>query len=156
MEIDDNLDKSSQEKLVQERYLIFEKLVRNVIEKYTPANRILIVICNQKNTLECASECFEAKELEVLEAQTCQDKCEKNIKFVDFKTQVAFARFDSVLNGCLHSCTKQRRKSAGLSGDVANCYNDCFNSGKIMLEDLDTHLGALYSRFIDLVFSYGF
>lgn len=46
MEIDDNLDKSSQEKLVQERYLIFEKLVRNVIEKYTPANRILIVICN--------------------------------------------------------------------------------------------------------------
>ena len=149
MDIDKNFDKSSQEKLVQERYQIFEKLVRDLVQKYTPANRMLMVISNQKNTLECASECFEVKEHEVLEAQSCQDKCEKSIKFVDFKTQVAFARFDSLLNGCLHSCTKQRRKSAELSGDVANCYNDCFNSGKLMLEDLDIHLGALYSRFSD-------
>ena len=46
MDIDKNFDKSSQEKLVQERYQIFEKLVRDLVQKYTPANRMLMVISN--------------------------------------------------------------------------------------------------------------
>ena len=85
-----------------------------------------------------------------MESHNCQEGCERNLKFVDFRTQVAFGRFDSMLNGCLHSCTKQRRKSSVLSGDVANCYSECLNSGEQMIRNLDTHLSSVYSKFTEI------
>jgi hypothetical protein len=150
MQVEDLIKEDFQERFVQSRYEDLVQKVSRVLKKFTPANREMMVRFRKRNFLLCSSQCFEAKEFELVEAQACQERCEDGIRFVDMKTQVAFARFDRVVNGCFHSCTKQRRKSAGLSGDVVNCYNDCFNSAEGVLGDLDLHLNSLYSKYCDI------
>ena len=49
------------------------------------------------------------------------------------------------LNNCLHSCTKQKRKSAHLSGETVNCYNDCLHHSEALLNEVEETLVHNYS-----------
>lgn len=73
----------------------------------------------------------------------------KSLEVTDEKAQIAFGRFDSVLNGCLHSCSKQKRKSPLLSADAVICYKDCLKIGGNTLQSLDKHLTAVYTQFFN-------
>ena len=73
----------------------------------------------------------------------------KNLEITDSKAQIAFGKFDATLNGCLHSCSKQKRKSSLLSSDAVICYKECLKLGHNTLQDLDNHLLSIYSQFIN-------
>ena len=95
----------------------------------------------------CSSDCFSSEFFTLKESYNCQKKCLKILEITDSKSQVAFGKFDTVLNGCLHSCSKQRRKSPLLSSDAVICYRECLNIGTQTLKDLEEHLVSIYSMF---------
>lgn len=95
----------------------------------------------------CSSDCFKAEELNLEESYNCSKNCVRSLDYVDQQSQILFARFDASLNSCLHSCTKQRRKSDMISADSMGCYTECFNNSKIYLQDLDSALKRLQIQF---------
>ena len=97
----------------------------------------------------CSSDCFSIPEFSLKECYNCQNNCMDKIKILDSKTQVAFGKFDSVLNGCLHSCSKQKRKSMILSNEAVICYKDCLTLARDTLINLENHVTSAYSSIFD-------
>jgi hypothetical protein len=97
----------------------------------------------------CSADCFSVMEFSLKESYDCQKNCAKGLEIIDSKTQIAFGKFDSVLNGCLHSCSKQKRKSPLLSSDSVVCYRECLSLARNTLKGLENHLLSTYSQFIN-------
>lgn len=112
--------------------------------------RILMVSLRQKRSLQCSAECFSVEEFTVKEAYDCQGKCEQPLERLKTQQERLFALWDvrakqMSLNNCLHSCTKQKRKSAHLSGETVNCYNDCLRHSEALLNEVEETLVHNYS-----------
>lgn len=98
--------------------------------------------------MNCSADCFSVDEYTLQESYVCQKKCIKSLDLMDSKTQVAFGKFDSILNGCLHSCSKQKRKSSILSNEASICYKECLSMGRKSLTNMETYLISVYSQFM--------
>ncbi|OMJ92058.1 hypothetical protein SteCoe_5263 [Stentor coeruleus] len=124
------------------QYNILKDSIEKILQDTTCFNHKMI-----KQSLICSSDCFRAEEFNLEESYNCSKNCVRSLDYVDQQTQILFGRFDAAFNSCLHSCTKQRRKSDVISADSLGCYTDCFDNAKVYLQDLDDALKRLKIQF---------
>mmetsp|Transcript_18723 Transcript_18723/g.33924 ORF Transcript_18723/g.33924 Transcript_18723/m.33924 type:complete len:89 (-) Transcript_18723:858-1124(-) len=81
------------------------------------------------------------------ECYSCHNKCKEPLKSTSEFQQVLLGQFDAVLNQCLHSCTKQKRKSVYLNPEAAACYTECLAVSEGQIEELKAKILASYDKF---------
>ncbi|CAG9326520.1 unnamed protein product [Blepharisma stoltei] len=117
---------------------------KDLVERLEIPYRVLL-----KSAFECSRDCFSVENYELRESFACKNKCISVLESLKKDQEASFAQFDTALNLCFHSCTKQKRRTPYLSNEAVLCYRDCMERGKQSLIKMEAHFASLYSQYTD-------